>query len=202
MRLLRCLSCVSGPPLQSCMPSPLPKAGLQARSACTRGLKIKGLNCNDIWATLRDAPPPPTDGPASSLGAKVDPHSSGACALLPGAFWRVQQPVLWDGATASVRQVVEASLRAVFTSLRSEQQAVGYAAAVQAPGSSWQQLVDLQDRKWRKKLTVEQLRQLQTEAAVQVFSSPPVRVKAGQEHEACMVARHKEVHRSVLSEGW
>ena len=160
---------------------------------------------------MRDTPAPPEEDSAassSSGGAKpaADPLKQFRD-LLPAPFWLVKNPFLWDAATASIADVARAVMGCIFTSARPEAQQVGYEAAVQT--AAWQHLAEpmKNDKQWRRKLGKEQLKQLQAEAAVQLFSSPPVRgvlVKGPdgkqqlQEYESCIVLRQKQVCRTKL----
>lgn len=177
-----------------------------------RALNFKFLNCHEQWASLRlkaDASP---DHPETSDGAKTASALADELnTLLPKPCWKVENPVLWDASSASVCQVGTSLLWAIFTSLRHEIQVVGCQAALQAPGSKWQQQLEgISPTQWKQELGAEQWKQLQQDAAVLVFTNPPVRVKeaAGhlfngqkvtQQHEACMVVQQKEVFRWGLS---
>lgn len=194
------------------MPTSLP--GRQILRACSaqRSLELKVLANESSWAAVRQRlhcnsgrPKPKKGAKMTSKVTRKQAELSEAYQQLPQLVWDVENPILWDAKSATVCQVAVAMLVAIFSSLRHETQLVGYQAAVQAGSSSWQQLLGLRPSEMKAKLNSEQQwRQLQQEAAVALFTNPPVRARLGagggapaQQYEACMVVQQKQVCRWV-----
>ena len=194
------------------MPASFPERRILTVCSTQRSLELKVLGIRSLWSAVRQrlhCKPGDQTRPKTPQGANPGKRLAqlqDAYQQLPKRVWDVENPTLWDARSASVAQVATALLVAIFSSLRHDMQLVGYQAAVQADSSSWQQLEGLKPREMKAKLNSEQQwKQLQQEAAVALFTNPPVRVRLGaagavaQQHEACMVVQHKEVCRWVVS---
>jgi hypothetical protein len=193
------------------MPRSLPGRQILRLCSAQRSLEIKVLANESSWAAVRQrlhcnsGRPKPKKGAKSSKVTRKQAELSEAYQQLPQLVWDVENPILWDAKSATVCQVAVAMLVAIFSSLRHETQLVGYQAAVQAGSSSWQQLLGLRPSEMKAKLNSEQQwKQLQQEAAVALFTNPPVRARLGagggapaQQYEACMVVQQKQVCRWV-----
>eukprot|EP00775_Hariotina_reticulata_P000658 gene658-953_t len=183
------------------MPRSVPGRTTLALCSAQRSLELKVLTVQSRWAAVKKWLHCTSHRPDTGKGANLTNRQaalSDASQQLPKLVWEVENPTLWDASSASVCQVAVAMLVAIFTSLRHETQLVGYQAAVQAGSSRWQQLLGLRPSEMKAKLNSEQQwKQLQQEAAVALFTNPPVRARLGgataQQHEACMVVQQKEV---------
>lgn len=195
------------------MPRSLPGRQILRLCSAQRSLEIKVLANESSWAAVRQRlhctsgrPKPKKGAKSSKVTVRKQAALSEAYQQLPQLVWDVENPILWDAKFATVCQVAVAMLVAIFSSLRHETQWVGYQAAVQAGSSSWQQqLLGLRPSEMKAKLNSEQQwKQLQQEAAVALFTNPPVRARLGagggapaQQYEACMVVQQKQVCRWV-----